>query len=631
MEKYYFSDKNVSRQFKILEQKLKIVNPTLKVKYKKFLYLQMQKVWSNCKKPSDMKSEKYIAYLNKKSINECIRIVYEKKNALKQNPKFTNVKQRPQQRSQQRSQQRPEQRQKNKISELEPGWNKGGSFSPLDNIPEGYYINGAGEKVPLSKDFLSNPSADDGDDNNVNNRAQNLSKNYDRNGKRNNDFELPEYENVKRSHSQTQPQQLPQEYAQLAGGLNEYQGNYDNQMESNGNDNFGNFGNFGDDFSDINDTKMSSQEMMRNVEMIKNSRNNLNIQKKDNVDMSISPYLDQNTVKKNFNYNVLDEYKSNIDSLKEEGREVGNNINNIFEDDDFLMQLDESHLNEYMNKLTKNIINDKMTNFVLDDDIIKKLPKSEIKNLIDYYTKSLIGANISDYDINNINNNDIENIEEIKNNATEKKYVEINSDEYVDKEFYDDYMVDYGDDYFYAKKIIFKSCNIPEYYVNIDENNNKLNYITGSVKNIIEIESGEYLFDDIVQIIKNKLNKSGKIELIKNDNEIIIKHCNDKIFNIKDSNIMKILGFNDINYKGKSSYSCNNFSFVKAKIEINDDIEYSILIDNHNNIFNDNYEPVDNYILDKKYKIEHIFIKILSHNDEKILFKKPNNFIFEFE
>lgn len=77
MERIFLSEKNVARQCNSLEKMLRIPdNPEDRRKCKKFLVHQMKSTLVKYKgrKPADMPLDKFIDLLNKKSVNECIKI-----------------------------------------------------------------------------------------------------------------------------------------------------------------------------------------------------------------------------------------------------------------------------------------------------------------------------------------------------------------------------------------------------------------------------------------------------------------------------------------------------------------------------------------------------------------------------
>ena len=83
MDKFFFSDKNVTRQCSSLERLLNIENnPESKRQYKKFLVQQMKDVFNKYgkRKPQTMKAPEFLDLLNKKSIRECVKIIEDKKN-----------------------------------------------------------------------------------------------------------------------------------------------------------------------------------------------------------------------------------------------------------------------------------------------------------------------------------------------------------------------------------------------------------------------------------------------------------------------------------------------------------------------------------------------------------------------
>ena len=88
MDKFFFSEKNVSRQCETLEKLLNIKNnPESKRKCKKFLVRKMQDTYEKHgkTKPNNLKVPEFLDLLNKKSIKDCVKIYEEnKKNNKKQ-------------------------------------------------------------------------------------------------------------------------------------------------------------------------------------------------------------------------------------------------------------------------------------------------------------------------------------------------------------------------------------------------------------------------------------------------------------------------------------------------------------------------------------------------------------------
>ena len=67
MEKFFFSDRNVTRQSGELEKMLNITNPESKRKCKKFLVQQMQEIYKRYgnKKPPHINTGQFLDELNK--------------------------------------------------------------------------------------------------------------------------------------------------------------------------------------------------------------------------------------------------------------------------------------------------------------------------------------------------------------------------------------------------------------------------------------------------------------------------------------------------------------------------------------------------------------------------------------
>jgi len=87
MSKFFFSDKNVSRQCNNLGGILGVKNnDESRRNCKKFLVQQMKTVYQQYgkKRPSNMGVPDFVDLLNKKSIKECVRIQEERKHAKRQ-------------------------------------------------------------------------------------------------------------------------------------------------------------------------------------------------------------------------------------------------------------------------------------------------------------------------------------------------------------------------------------------------------------------------------------------------------------------------------------------------------------------------------------------------------------------
>ncbi|CAH6421476.1 Hypothetical protein KVN_LOCUS288 [uncultured virus] len=87
MDKFFFSDKNVSRQCGYLEKMLNIKGDSeSKKRCKKFLVKQMQEIYKKYgnKRPNNVPVPQFIDLLNRKSIEECIKICENRKKNKKQ-------------------------------------------------------------------------------------------------------------------------------------------------------------------------------------------------------------------------------------------------------------------------------------------------------------------------------------------------------------------------------------------------------------------------------------------------------------------------------------------------------------------------------------------------------------------
>jgi len=89
MDKFFFRDKNVAKQVDTLVRQLNIKNnPETKQKCKRLLVKEMQEVYKKYKsrKPEDMKPDKFLDLLNKKSISNCCQIINSRRSSKKPSP-----------------------------------------------------------------------------------------------------------------------------------------------------------------------------------------------------------------------------------------------------------------------------------------------------------------------------------------------------------------------------------------------------------------------------------------------------------------------------------------------------------------------------------------------------------------
>jgi len=139
------------------------------------------------------------------------------------------------------------------------------------------------------------------------------------------------------------------------------------------------------------------------------------------------------------------------------------------------------------------------------------------------------------------------------------------SSEHTDEEYYNDYCVNLSPSFRDVSRIDLTNFNLPVNGDNVNENNNRLLYSIGDKEREIELESGKYSLDELVEKINNSFKENSVYaEVSLKDGYIVITHLKDKKFRLirNDNSILEFLGYNKNRYNGKSEYIAYN------KIEI---------------------------------------------------------------
>jgi hypothetical protein len=137
------------------------------------------------------------------------------------------------------------------------------------------------------------------------------------------------------------------------------------------------------------------------------------------------------------------------------------------------------------------------------------------------------------------------------------KILTINSSEYGEPEFYNDYLVELSDPVKNIACIEITDYKFPKpnKKITINENNNQFVFDIDE-EQTIELEEGEFNINDIIEATQNIFEQNDiNIQLsITPDNRVVIKSNNEFILKNESGSILKSLGFTKKIYKNKSKY-----------------------------------------------------------------------------
>lgn len=279
--------------------------------------------------------------------------------------------------------------------------------------------------------------------------------------------------------------------------------------------------------SNENSNKNSSEN--QNINTNENLNNNLNENQKNNLRESFNSNLKNNNIENfndNLNNNLSDTFNGNLN------RNLDNNFKNA----------PKLNVNENENDLDPQLeifLGNNQQNLSKFNSMafVEEIPSKKMDNII------LID------DINN--NNGINNL------GNQIKYTDIliKSENYVDPENYNDYMIEFGDEY---KNVVdFQLINVkfPSITNLINEYNNTILILMDEDEITVNIEKGIYDLPTLLEKIKNALDPNFVIEL--NNNIITIKNANEQNFVIvnREKSILRRFGFQKSKYIGENSYT----------------------------------------------------------------------------
>ncbi len=294
--------------------------------------------------------------------------------------------------------------------------------------------------------------------------------------------------------------------------------------------------------------------------------------------------------------------------------------NNNFSDN---REISNNTTNETANKEPIN-----KTSVINDNNINVKLNNSESDNY----------SNISDIEnkitkLESLLNKAISN----NNNLIEKKETSLlldsknrNINNYPNSNLF---QLNFNTNYTNINSIQIVSGQIPASNYNVFSTNNKFHFVEEDNLYTIEIESGNYTIEKLIEIIQSEMNEISDnqyhIEISDITSKITITSNNNfaLYFNLENS-IGKYLGFTQDVYENNSVYKAEELTNISPDDYVNfciENIETTNIIDNNKYCFGKLYFNDATHIVPK-----HIFNPPISFNMLKISFRRFNGELYDF-
>jgi hypothetical protein len=668
MDKFFFSDKNVSNQSAHLQKILNVKDDAdAKRRCRKFLIQQMKDVYKKYgkKRPPDMESIQFIDQLNKKSIKECIKIVDERKKAKTQEKRQYDTHQldtyeraRDQEiygKRQVRVPKRPEYTAPTKAGSGGgmPGYvndNAGGGngYAPIPS-GSGNFITATGEVG--GKMYFGNQAEQlygrGSNKDELENRMMELANNYNMKGKGGgpmnmNEGFMPNNNNggmMAYNPNMNQPQQPPNIDFSLDGG----------DPRGNGNRRPNNYQYSAQPPQQFNGMPQQQQQpMMMNpmygnnqVAPVDNSMGNL-------MSFDQQPQQNTNSIMATNSMNES-EMKANMQKLLSERSQFDtqftsnnkqpeqNKFNPMVSPNMQNMDINQLLMLQKMQEMMSGNNNNNFLNFKgweqyklnstgagKSEKIIEEQIAALRKELFPKKKKKNKKAKSNDDDIKIASvSNDPNNVGSLKDPKDIQKYIDIaktvmeqdstkyhimniKPEQHVEPMYYNDYLVSIKEPLSDIISFEITSLKLPPVSDNITSENNSLCFDDKKVT----IQEGYYNIDKLITTLQKELN-TDQLTVTKNDNNIVtIRHSEDVAFKLIGSSLLKLLGFTKELYSGRSSYKSDEKHNIKTNklylfVENIDDYKPIMEID----MDKDLKLPVRVLVSDKKEPLTHIIIK----------------------
>jgi len=428
-----------------------------------------------------------------------------------------------------------------------------------------------------------------------------------------------------------------------------------NQMMGNnmGNQMMGN--NMGNSYDphNLSDSKISETDLKKKLSDMMHDRGSISIQKTGNFNPMQSPSLQNMNQGGQHNIQQMLQYQQSLNNNINfpKGGMVG--ISNISAtksavassygiDLKQIQSMSSQDIEKIINKVKNNVmigaseIANKGTENIEDSD------KRKLLNLIKKAKKINKKKEVSSGEENSETSEEIKPKKSVKFTDKPKlkraKLVSINAAEHTEPEYFNDYMVDLPENIKNISGIEILDYSFPKELFTINENNNQLIIIINQEEKIIELESGNYSIDEIIDGLQSAFDADDIAINIDIDTEEHIILSSPKLefaFKNDDNSMMQILGFKEKFYNNERVYRSETKHMLVSKIYF--------YIDNISN--NEPFGVIDlksrnNSTLIKKFnkpinEIKEMILKFKrrpTQDDDLIDFlNKPHKLTFKFE
>jgi hypothetical protein len=346
--------------------------------------------------------------------------------------------------------------------------------------------------------------------------------------------------------------------------------------------------------NNLSATSMNENEFKSKLNSIMADRNsvmNLNKGPPKKFNPMISPHQNNNNFNSNGNFS--------------KGGRVGDlHINNNNGDKSVIpdfANMSTEDIQDYIISTKKEIAN----SFGVDLKKIQNMTSKEINNLINNIKNPKQNTELQESKNENKQKKkkDSKNKEKLINLITNIKKEEINiydikSEEISKPEYYNDYLFEMPKIIKNISNIELLNFDIPNPLTPINQDNNQLLIIINQEEKFIELDSGIYTIDELIEGIQSAFDQEDmKINISENNGYIQFK-SNDTftIDNTKNS-LAKIFGFNKSIYKNDTEYTSETKHHLVSKLYI-----YIDTIDKNNFMFMIDFADKNKSILNKKFK-----------------------------
>ncbi len=354
-------------------------------------------------------------------------------------------------------------------------------------------------------------------------------------------------------------------------GMNNNMGNMNNNMGMNNMNQ-----------NNLSSTQMSEAEMKAKLNNIMAERNNIQVSTNQPFNPMVSPnqksmqqtnniqqmlQQQQQLMSGNNNFNNQQNFLKggrvgipDFSNMKQE--DIQKYISNIKSEITNSLNVDYRNLQNMSSKQISKLIN-KLKNpdsNQLDEISIEKPKKKEKKDLqsiineLKELKKTSKSVSFEEDKEEKVDNKKKQKKE--KENKSNNSF-ELNSQDYTEPEYYNDYMVELPSDIRRFNTIEILDYNLPKTYKPIDDDSCKLFFLKNNQELEIELPTGVYSIDDIIEGIQNTFdNEDINLKIIKIEDYITIKSTDDHKFIMECSDDFgKLLGFRQDKYENSNEYT----------------------------------------------------------------------------